>query len=311
MSSTSLTPLPGAKSAPVTEQGQAIDLTIVIPAFNERHGIRKTIEQVRQALAGEPYTTEIIVVDDGSTDGTAAEAQACDVRVLRQPTNFGYGAALKAGIGATSSEYVLIIDADGTYPADAIPDLMAQAVGADMVVGARKINNNNIPMVRKPAKWFLNKLASFLTGRHIPDINSGLRVMRRSALNRFLPILPNGFSFTSTITLAMLSTNHHVIYRPIEYHARVGSSKIRPTHFLDFVILVLRTVVLFNPLKVFLPLGTLLCLIGVLKLIQDIVRWNLSETAVLAFLAAIIVWSLGLMADMMSRLQLFPPGNQR
>jgi hypothetical protein len=132
--------------------------------------------------------------------------------------------------------------------------------------------------------------------------------MRRSVLRQFLTLLPSGFSFTTTITLAMLCTNHRVVYRTIDYRARVGSSKIRPGHFRLFVMLVLRTVVLFNPLKVFLPLGTGLFLVGLAKFIQDLFYWNLSETAVMAFLTAILVWSVGLLADMMARLQLYRPG---
>ncbi len=295
---------------PAVEVGQLVDLAVVIPAFNERNGIRNTIAQIQGALAGEPYTVEVVVVDDGSADGTAAEAEAAGARVVRHPTNRGYGAALKTGIAATDSEFVVIIDADGTYPAEVVPDLMALAADVDMVVGARAATDANIPLIRKPAKWFLNRLASYLVGTKIPDLNSGLRVMRRSVLRRFLPILPMGFSFTTTITLSMLSTGHRVVYRPIEYRARVGDSKIRPRHFIDFLILVLRTVVLFNPLKVFLPLGSALFLIGFAKLVQDVILWNLSETAVMAFLAAIIVWSVGLLADMVSRLQLFPPGHQ-
>ncbi len=288
---------------------KAVDLTVVIPAFNERHGIANTVAQIREVLADEPFTTEIIVVDDGSTDGTAEQAELTGIRVIRHAANRGYGAALKTGIANSDSEYVIIIDADGTYPAEAIPALMARAEGNDMVVGARSATDANMPLIRRPAKWFLKKLASYLVNFDIPDLNSGLRVMRRSVLKRFVPILPMGFSFTTTITLSMLSTGHNVVYVPIEYRSRIGHSKIRPRHFFDFLVLVLRTVVLFNPLKVFLPLGTALFVLGMLKFVQDIVLWNLSETAVMALLAAIIVWSVGLLADMISRLQLFPPGS--
>jgi glycosyltransferase involved in cell wall biosynthesis len=295
----------GAKEA----DGRA-DLAVVIPAFNEQDGIGQTIGQLRAALADEPYVVELVVVDDGSTDDTADQAQRSGAHVLRLPVNRGYGAALKAGIAATSAEYIVIIDADGTYPAEAIPDLMRHAGGADMVVGARSSRFTNVPLLRRPAKWFLNKLASYLAGQTIPDVNSGLRVLRRSALQRFLPILPSGFSFTTTITLAMLCSSHAVVYRPIKYQPRIGSSKIRPAHFVNFVMLVLRTVVLFNPLKVFLPVGTLLFLLGLAKLAQDLWHWNLSETAVMGFLSGITVWSLGLLADMLSRLHLFPPGER-
>ena len=129
----------------------------------------------------------------------------------------------------------------------------------------------------------------------------------RSALLRYLHLLPSGFSFTSTITMALLASGHPVIYEPIEYGARAGRSKIKPSHFGNFMLLVVRAIVLFNPLKVFLPLGAILFLVGLVKLVDDIIKWNLSETAVMAFLAAIVVWSVGLLADMMARLQMQPP----
>ena len=185
-----------------------------------------------------------------------------------------------------------------------IPRLLDRAAVEDMVVGSRARNDLSIPLIRRPAKMLLGALASYLSGRRIPDLNSGLRVMRRSTLMRFMPLLPSGFSFTTTITLAMLCTQHRVRYVPVACGARVGSSKIRPGDFIDFLVLVLRTVVLFNPLKVFLPLGSLLFLVGLAKLAYDIYLWNLSETAVMAFLAAVIVWSVGLLADMIARLQL-------
>jgi glycosyltransferase involved in cell wall biosynthesis len=285
-----------------------IEVAVVIPAFNEEAGVGATVEQVRAALSTEGYTYEIVVIDDGSTDRTAVRAEAAGARVLRLPGNGGYGAALKAGIATTAAEYIVIIDADGSYPPETIPLLLAKASRADMVVGARAANSVNIPLIRRPAKWFLTRLASYLAGRPIPDLNSGLRVMRRSVLERFLAILPSGFSFTTTITLAMLSTNYRVVYEPIEYRRRVGSSKIRPIDFINFVILVLRTVVLFNPLKVFLPLGGMLFAGGVAKFVYDLFLWNLSESAVMAFLAAVMVWSLGLLADMVARLQLCQPG---
>jgi hypothetical protein len=131
--------------------------------------------------------------------------------------------------------------------------------------------------------------------------------MRRETLLRYMHLCPSGFSFTSTITLAMLANGHQVLYHPITYAKRSGHSKIRPGHFVSFILLVVRTIVLFNPLKVFLPLGALVFLVGVGKLIEDIYLWNLSETAVMAFLSAITIWSVGLLADMIARLQMQPP----
>jgi glycosyltransferase involved in cell wall biosynthesis len=283
-----------------------LDLAVVIPAFNERDGVGATVDRVRAALASTPFSFEVVVVDDGSTDGTAEQAEKHDCRLLRLSENQGYGAALKAGILQSRSEYVIITDADGTYPPEMIPAMLAHIPGADMVVGARASDDTSIARIRRPAKKVLGLLASYLANRRIPDLNSGLRLMRRSTLMEFLHILPSGFSFTTTITLALLCTNHRVVYLPISCAPRVGASKLRAREFTAFIMLVLRTVVLFNPLRVFLPLGSLLFLIGVAKFSYDLYRWNLSETAVMSFLAAIVVWSVGLLADMIARLQLSP-----
>ncbi len=284
----------------------AIDLAIILPAYNEISGIEQTLARIAQAIGGLGLSTEIIVVNDGSEDGTGERAAACGVRVLSHVENRGYGAALKTGILATSARAIAIIDADCTYPPDAIPRLHARIGPADMVVGARPLSSRGVAWIRRPGKWMLNRFASYLVGRRIPDLNSGLRVMKRDVLLKYLHLLPNGFSFTSTITLALLANDHTVAYEPIDYAKRSGQSKIRPSHFGSFMLLVVRATVLFNPLKVFLPIGAVLFTIGVIKLAQDIWLWNLSETTVMAFLAAIIVWAVGLLADMIARLQMRP-----
>jgi glycosyltransferase involved in cell wall biosynthesis len=283
------------------------DLAVILPAYNEIEGVGRTVSRVRAMLAQLGCTSEVIVVDDGSTDGTGQKAAEHGARVVSHRTNFGYGAALKTGILSTRAEAVTIIDADCSYAPEAIPGLYAKLDRADMVVGSRKLSSSGVAWIRRPAKWMLNRFASYLVGRHIPDLNSGQRVMRRAVVLRYLHLMPNGFSFTSTITLAMLANGHNVIYEPIEYVARSGESKIRAAHFLGFLLLVVRSTVLFNPLKVFLPLGMLLFLVGVAKLVEDVIKWNLSETAVMAFLSALVVWSVGLLADMISRLQMRPP----
>jgi glycosyltransferase involved in cell wall biosynthesis len=290
-----------------TPESAAVDLAVIIPAFNEVEGIVRTLAAVRDVLEQMSCTTEILIIDDGSTDGTGDAARACGVRVISHKTNRGYGAALRTGVLNTKAAAVVIMDADCTYPPAAIPKLYAQLDDADMAVGARPMTSRGIAWIRKPAKWFLNRFASYLSNRHIPDLNSGQRAMKREAVLRYLHLLPSGFSFTSTITLALLANGHHVVYLPIEYEIRTGQSKIKAAHFTSFLLLVVRAVVLFNPLKVFLPIGFLLFLVGAVKLVQDIYLWNLSETAVMAFLAAIVVWCVGLLADMIARLQLHTP----
>jgi glycosyltransferase involved in cell wall biosynthesis len=289
-----------------TEDLSGLSLSVVIPAFNEEGGIRETIEEVQAALAEMPVPTEIIVVDDGSKDDTRGEAAKAGVRVEANPFNIGYGAALKRGIRAAKHEYVAILDADRTYPARFLPGMLALAREYDMVVGDRGAEMNNVPLMRRPAKKMLNRLASFLAKRKLNDINSGMRVFKRDELIPFLPLLPSGFSFTTTITLCMSCSDKPLVYTPIEYRARVGKSKIRPVDFINFIVLMLRVIMLFNPLRIFLPAGLAFFSVGCAKLVYDITQHNLSETAVFMFLASIMVWSLGLIADMISRLHLKP-----
>ena len=296
-----------ARSKPkIVSEYKSLSLSVVIPAFNEEGAVRQTVEDVRSALepTGAPY--EIIVVDDGSDDGTGAEAAAAGAVVHYNQVNSGYGATLKRGVRAAQHDYVAILDADGTYPARYLPEMLKMCRDQDMVVGDRGAAMKNVPLVRRPAKWMLNKFASFLAERRLSDLNSGLRVFRKSELIPFLPLLPQSFSFTTTITLCMSANGKRMIYTPIEYGKRVGKSKIRPIDFINFIILVLRAIVLFNPLRVFIPLGLLFFLLGFFKLAYDLTQWNLSETAIFSFLAAIMIWSLGLIADMISRLHLRP-----
>jgi len=283
-----------------------MSLSVVIPAYNEEGAVRATIDDIRAHLdpTGIPY--EIIVVDDGSSDNTRAEAEKTGVIVDFNQVNTGYGASLKRGIRRAQYDYVAIIDADGTYPARYLPPMLAMCRTQDMVVGDRGAAMKNVPLIRRPAKFILNHFASFLAERRLNDLNSGLRVFRKSELVPFIPLLPQKFSFTTTITLCMACNGKRMVYTPIEYGKRVGRSKIRPVDFLNFIILVLRMTVLFNPLRVFIPLGLVLMGLGAVKFIYDIWMDNLSETTIFAFLSALIIWSLGLIADMISRLHLRP-----
>lgn len=278
-------------------------VTVVVPAYNEAAHVAEQITNVDRVMRTSGWDYEIIVVDDGSSDGTAEAANEPGLaRVVRRVQNRGYGAALKLGVRLANHPWILITDADGTYPVEAIPTLLARSETNSMVVGARTGEVVKVPLVRRPAKWFLNRLASYLAARDLPDINSGLRLMRKSLINRYEHLLPDGFSFTTTITLSSACNGHPLEYVPIDYHARLGQSKIRPRHAYDFTLLIVRTIVFFNPLKVFLPLGALMAVGALVKLVYDIWKDNLSESAVLGILGALIVWAVGLLADQNARM---------
>ncbi|MEO8634299.1 MAG: glycosyltransferase family 2 protein [Gemmatimonadales bacterium] len=276
-------------------------VSVVIPAYNEGAHVASQVRDVERVLKTTDWRYEIIVVDDGSKDDTALQADTTGARVLRRVRNRGYGAGLKLGIRHAQYGYILITDADGTYPVEAIPAMLASAERHAMVVGARTGTTVHIPLIRRPAKAFIRWLASYLSGQHIPDINSGLRLMRRDLIERYEHLLPDGFSFTTTITLASICNGYAVQYQSIDYHARLGESKIRARHAYDFTLLVLRVIVYFNPLKIFIPLGAFLATIGLTKLVYDIWKDNLSETTLLGLLGAMLVWSVGMLADQNAR----------
>ncbi len=284
----------------------SLGVTVIVPAYNEERGLPVVLEQLIAFKLAADSPVEILVVDDGSEDNTAeviGRYQA--VTLLRHATNRGYGASLKTAIRRASHEIVCITDADGTYPNEMIPVLVT-LLGPhdDMVVGSRTGEEVAIPYVRRPAKWFIGRLANVVAGEEIPDVNSGLRAFRRSVALRFLPLLPDGFSFTTTITLAMLANGYHVVYTPINYHARVGSSKIRPIRdTLHFVQLILRIGLYFAPLTVFLPLSAL-CLITALAwaLFSTFILGQLADVSTLILtMTAFQVAVIGLIAELISK----------
>jgi len=288
---------------------QPTGLTIVVPVYNERGAVEDSIQRMKQITESVSHEIEVIFVDDGSTDGgeaILADQSQNPFRVIRSDRNRGYGASLKRGIKAAKYDVIAITDSDNTYPDERIPELYTtlRENSLDMLVGARVGANVHIPWIRKPPKWALNKLANYLCGNHIPDLNSGLRVMRREVVERFMRILPDAFSFTTTITLAMMTNGYAVEYVPIDYAHRSGSSKIRPIHdTLNFVQLILRTVMYFNPLRVFIPLSFLLvaCAFLVLILTWAFGRQIMDVTFGTLFVTGVNVLILGLLADFIDK----------
>lgn len=275
-------------------------VSIIVPAYNEEKSLAGVIEQIQNVCHTQNIEFEIIVVDDGSTDGTVQAVQNSSVHLVQHPENRGYGASIKTGVLAAKYPWVLITDADGTYPVAEIPKLLENMDHYDMVVGSRTGEDVNIPAVRKPAKWMLNRLANFMVSSHIPDLNSGFRLFRKNSFMRFLNIYPTGFSITTTMTLALLSNNHAVKYVPINYYKRTGHSKIRPLRdTYNFFLLVVRTIMYFDPLRIFMPIALFLFLFGIIFTAWEIyVFQNITTAATIVLFAALQTVILGLLADL-------------
>lgn len=282
-------------------------LSVIIPVYNEECSIREAIRFFENFVETNP-SAEVFFVNDGSTDKTSSfldTIQNNKIKVINQSKNKGYGKALKTGIKRSSYEYIAITDADGSYPYERIPDLFSIFIeeNADMLVGLREGEITKIDILRNFGKNILRKLAQYLSGEKIPDLNSGLRIVRKDLLLKLLRFFPDGFSFTSTLTLSFLANNCKIIYKPIRYRRRKGKSKINPfTAPLNFFQLILRTVMFFNPLKIFLPLGLLFILLACLVLITSFLSGKVMDiTTILFFTTGLNFLAIGLLADLIDK----------
>lgn len=272
-----------------------MNATIIIPAYNEDGTIGRTVAELKRL--GPDY--QIIVVDDGSRDATASRAREAGAEVVSHPYNKGYGAALKSGIAAASCDHIITFDADAQYDARDVPRLWERINRYDMAVADRS-GSKSPCLHRIPGKWILNAVAGFLVGHRIPDLNSGLRCFRKSDAMRFFHILPNGFSFSTTITLAYFKEGLSVAFVPCEVKAREGGkSEVR--YLRDgarTLLLIARITALFNPLKIFAPVsGALIAVGGVYALYSIITIAHIPSGAVLSILAGVIILFFGILAD--------------
>ena len=282
-------------------------ISIVIPALNEERGIGATVTDIAGVLtAAGLMPFEIIVVDDGSTDGTGKAAAKAGARIIRHPHNVGYGRSLKKGIEEATYDTIAICDADGTYPAAAIPELVRlYNEGFDMAVGQRHGPHYRQSALKMPLRAVLRFLVEWTAGRRIPDINSGLRVFSRTAAMKYFPHLCDTFSFTTSMTLAYMMTRRFVTYYKIEYFERTGSSKVRLFRdSLKTLQYVIEAIVYYNPLKIFLLLslicGVMAAIIMLISLYFSIVTGIM--LAVGSTVAAIIMFGIGMLAVLLKQI---------
>ena len=281
------------------------DISVVLPVYNEKGHLRAEIDRIRAALEASRYSFELIVVDDGSSDGSEKELPNIPgITLITHGKNQGSGAARRTGTTTARGRVVVWTDVDMTYPNNLIPELVDAMAGFDHIVGWRQTEEGTLKWLRTPAKWVIRKLASFLSETDIKDLNSGLRAFRRDVAMQYVHELPKGFSCVTTLTMSFLGNGYSVGFFPIEYFPRAGRSKF---HWLKdtrrYILQVIRMTLSYNPLKVFLPLGLTLLLLGFVKLGTDWAQrdFRLAANTLLIFFAALQVITVGLLADLVVR----------
>jgi len=298
--------------AEVPSGPNTLDVTVVLPCFNEQDHVLLELERITRAMDASEFSYELLVIDDRSTDATLdilkqALPSYPRMRLMPFRVNGGSGTARRIGTTEASGRIVVWTDADMTYPNERIPEFVQYLLDnpdVDQVVGARTSEQGTHKLLRVPAKWLIRKTAERLSSAKIPDLNSGLRAFRREVALPYLRLLPPGFSCVTTITMSFLSNQHPVEYLPIDYAKRSGTSKF---HFVQdayrYILQVLRMVMYFNPIKVLMPLALTTLLIGVVKGIVDVVRYDfrITTNSTLLFVTGMIIVALALLADLIVR----------
>ena len=289
-------------SEPTTGNEQDLDVSIVLPIYNEHGHLREEIERIQGVMDASEFRYEIIVVDDGSTDGSAEDLRAIDeIRLIQYAQNRGAGAARKIGTHKAKAPIVVWTDVDMSYPNEQIPELVRELAGYDQVVGARTSEEGTHKAARVPAKWAIRRLAEYLTRTQIPDLNSGFRAFRRDVSLQFLNIIPDGFSHVTTLTMAFLSNGYSVKYIDIPYGKRAGKSKF---HWYSdtrrYLLQVVRMMLTYDPLRVLMPWATILLGFATGKLIYDLATkdWRVGTNTLLAFIGGFMVLLVAVLADL-------------
>jgi len=281
-------------------------ITILIPCYNEEEAIGAVIDQVDKVMRGTEHEYEILIVDDVSTDQTVARVEGkmganSRVRLVKRSMNGGSGASRKTGLRAAKGEIVVMLDGDGTYDPETIPGMLEYFPEYDQVNGARTSEEGTYKVLRFSAKWLIRKLAIYLSGYRIPDLNTGLKAFKKDIMLKYLWVIPDGFSCVTTMTLAFLTNGYNVKYVPTRYFKRVGKSKFHPLKdTAKYLNTVVRMVVYFKPLKFFVPLSLLLLLITILSAIYTFIYIDqkIHASQVILAVSALQILVFGFIADL-------------
>ncbi|MCG6157250.1 glycosyltransferase family 2 protein [Rubinisphaera margarita] len=276
-------------------------ISVVIPAFNEQRAIGPLLAQLRELVAICPHEIDIIVVDDGSTDQTAEFATSLADQVIRRKSRGGSGTARIDGILASRADYIAMLDADGSYAPKDLLKLFEFVPEFDQVNGARCCESGTWPLLRAPVKWAIRKLAEWVSGHTIDDLNTGMKVLNRAIVLRYLWALSPGFSCVSSMTLAYLCNGHSVKYVPIDYHPRIGTSKFHPIRdTARYLLTVVRVIMYFNPLRVFGPLALALFVAGHYRIFAFGINSpaGIADADVIIIVSSIIILAIGMLADL-------------
>jgi len=280
-------------------------ISIIIPAYNEEQSIKDVIFELDNFLKENNIETEIIVVNDGSTDQTKNILENIkDIKLINHPYNKGYGASLKTGVKNAQYNWILFYDSDGQHNPEYIKELIKYSNDYDMIVGNREGYKG--PFIRQPGKKLLSWTANYLVQKKIPDLNSGFRLVKKDLFSKFSHIFPNGFSLTTTITLAFFKEGFNVKYVSIKINKRNGKSHVKVNDGFKTIMLIFRTIILFSPLKVFLPASYLILLLSFTSLSLDIIHtysFNIGDTTILFFISSILIFFFGLLADQISAIR--------
>lgn len=280
-------------------------ISVVVPAYNEEDIIGYIIQRITDTLTKSEYSFEVIVIDDGSTDKTAINAKEAGGRVFRHPYNIGNGAAIKTGIRNAQGEIIVMMDADGQHPPEDIPRLLEKIDPYDLVVGARTKESDSA-IHRDIANTAYNLLASYVSGKRIEDLTSGFRAIKASTARGFVYLLPNQFSYPTTLTLATLRTGRSLAYVPIVSPKRVGKSKIRLLRDgFRFLLIILRIATFYSPLKIFIPISALMFLTGFGYGLFKVLALGLpyGPTSAMLMTISVVVFLVGLVAEQVTQLR--------